>query len=119
MSEFDLPLTLATAVIVPTLLGALAGFPLWRKRKAIFGNIVASIIVGIVVIFLIARVFALFFGCTAAESADCNSPTMTQFATRVLIGLAVIGWIDVFILLFVSGIVEDRARKGSIRLEDL
>jgi hypothetical protein len=64
-------------------------------------------------------VFALFFGCTAAESAECNSTTMTQFATRVLIGLAVIGWLDVFILLFVSGVVEDRARKGSLRLEDL
>jgi ABC-type branched-subunit amino acid transport system permease subunit len=119
MAEFDLPLTLLAAFTIPTLLGALVGYPLWRRRKAIFGNIAASIVVGIVIIFLIARVFALFFGCTASESPECNSTEMTQFATRVLIGLAVIGWLDVFILLFVSGVVEDRARKGSLRLEDL
>jgi uncharacterized membrane protein len=119
MANFDLPLTLAFALIVPTALGALAGYPLWRRRKAIFGNIIASVVVGIVIIVLIARTFALFFGCNAAELPECNSQSAMDFATQVLIGLAVVGWVDVFILLFVSGVVEDRARKGSLRLEDL
>jgi hypothetical protein len=119
VDDFDLPLTLIVAFLVPTLLGAVVGFPLWRSRKAMLGNILASIMVGIVIIFLIMQTFAMFFACSSAQIEACGSQAMMDYATRVLLGLAVIGWLDVFVLLFLSGIVEDRSRKRSLRLEDL
>lgn len=119
MSDFDLPLTLLAATLVPIALGSLVGFPFWRQRRVIFGNIIASVAVGVVIVFLIAQTFGLFFSCSTSGDPTCGSQASLDFATRVLIGLAVVGWLDVFVLLFLSGIVEDRARKRSIRLEDL
>jgi ABC-type branched-subunit amino acid transport system permease subunit len=119
MIDFDLPLTVITATVLPILLGALIGFPFWRRRRVIMGNILASTAVAIVILFLIAQAFGLFFGCSAAQDPSCSTPEAMTFSTRVLIGLAVIGWLDVFVLLFLSGLVEDQARKRSFRLEDL
>ena len=119
MTDFDLPLTLIAATLAPILLGALVGFPFWRKRRVIFGNILASVVVGLVIIFLIAQTFGLFFACSTTGDPSCGTQASLDFATRILIGLAVVGWLDVFVLLFLSGLVEDRARKRSIRLEDL
>ncbi len=117
MADFDPILTLIAATIVPIVLGAIVGFPFWRRRRVIMGNVMASAAVGLVIIFLIAQTFGLFFSCSA--SADCGSQAALDFATRVLIGLAVVGWVDVFVLLVLSGIVDDRARKHSFRMEDL
>lgn len=119
MADFDPILTLIAATIVPIVLGAIVGFPFWRRRRVIMGNVMASAAVGVVIIFLIAQTFGLFFSCSAGASADCGSQAALDFATRVLIGLAVVGWVDVFVLLVLSGIVDDRARKHSFRLEDL
>jgi hypothetical protein len=72
-----------------------------------------------VILFLIAQAFGLFFACSSAQDPACISQSGLDFGTRVLIGLAVAGWLDVFVLLFISGLVEDRARKGVLKLEDL
>ena len=114
-----MPLTLLVAVIVPIVLGAIVGLPFWRRKRVIFGNIAASIVVGVVIIFLIAQTFGLFFACSSTQIEACGTQAMMDYATRVLLGLAVIGWVDVFVLLLISGIVEDRSRKRSLRLEDL
>ncbi len=119
MADFDPILTLIAATIVPIVLGAIVGFPFWRRRRVIMGNILASAAVGLVIILLIAQTFGLFFSCSTGGDADCGSQAGLDFATRVLIGLAVVGWLDVFVLLVISGMVDDRARKRSFRMEDL
>jgi hypothetical protein len=117
--DIDIPFTVAIAVVVPLVLGAAVGYPFWRQRKVIFGNIVSSIAVGLVIIGLIVSGFGAFFACsTAADGAGCGGYTLDD-ATRLMIGLAVIGWVDVFLLLVLSGFVEDRARKRNVRMEDL
>ncbi len=119
MDAFDLPLTLLTATALPIALGTLVGFPFWRKRRVILGNVLASVAVAIVILFLIARAFGLFFACSSAQEPDCISQSGLDFGARVLIGLAVVGWLDVFVLLLIGGMIEDRARKGMLRVEDL
>ena len=49
----------------------------------------------------------------------CGTQAALDFATRVLIGLAVVGWIDVFVLMVIGGVIDDRARRRSVRMDDL
>jgi hypothetical protein len=119
MKDFSLPLTLAAATLLPIALGALAGLRFWRRRRVILGNVIASAVVGAVILFLIAQTFGMFFACSTEIDPSCGSQATLDFATRVLIGLAVVGWIDVFALMIIGGVVEDAARKRSVRMEDL
>ncbi|MCX6018033.1 MAG: hypothetical protein NTZ50_05910 [Chloroflexi bacterium] len=119
MSNFDLPLTLAAATLLPIVLGALVGLRFWRRRRVILGNVVASAAVGAVILFLIAQTFGMFFSCSVDVDPSCGTQATLDFATRVLIGLALVGWVDVFVLMILGGVIDDRARKRSVRMEDL
>lgn len=119
MSDFNLPLTLLAATLLPIALGALAGMSFWRRRRNILGNVVASAVVGVVILFLIAQTFGMFFACSIETDPSCGTQASLDFATRVLIGLAVVGWVDVFVLMVIGGVVDDRARKRSVRMEEL
>ena len=118
MDKFDLLTTVLAATLLPIAAGTLAGFRFWRQRRAMMGNIVASAVVALIIVFLIARSFGLFFACGASVEGGCASQADLDFATKVMIGLAVLGWVDVFVLLVISGVVEDRAKRGRVRLDD-
>lgn len=119
MSTFNLPITLLAATLLPIALGAAAGLSFWRKRRNILGNVVASIVVAVVILALIGQTFGLFFSCSVETDPTCGTQAAVDFATKILIGLALVGWIDVFVLMVIGGIVDDHARKRSVRMDDL
>jgi uncharacterized membrane protein len=119
MKDFDLVLTVLAATLAPIALGIAAGFSFWRRRRNILGNVAASAVVGVVIVFLIARTFGMFFSCSVAEDPSCGTQASLDYATRILIGLAVVGWVDVFVLMVIGGVIDDRARKRAVRMDDL
>lgn len=96
-------------ILFPVLLASLTGFAFWRKRRVLLGNAIGSGIIAAVMIgFILAR-----FGEFMANPVPSQAPVMTML---VLAGL---GWLDVFILFFISGFVEDRVqRKTPMRPDD-
>lgn len=99
----------ALYIIFPVALASVAGLLFWVKRRVLIGNAVGSgIITAIMVLFILQRL-GEFMG----------NPTPSQSPTTAMLILAGVGWLDVFILFFVSGFVEDRVRKNSsIRPDD-
>jgi mannitol-specific phosphotransferase system IIBC component len=99
----------AIYILLPVLLGSLAGVLFWRKRRVLIGNAIGSgVIAAIMVLFILQRL-----GEFMANPQPGQSPTIA------MIVLAGLGWLDVFILFFVSGFVEDRVAKNrAIRPDD-
>ena len=118
MEKFDLLTTVLAATVLPIMAGTLVGFRFWRQRRAMLGNILASAVVAVIIVLLIAQSFGLFFACGATAEGGCASQADLDFATKVMIGLAVLGWVDVFVLLVIGGLVEDRSKRGRVRLDD-
>jgi hypothetical protein len=96
-------------MLVPTTLGALAALPFWMKRRVLLGNALGSAVIAVVMIFFILRVFAQSFSAIALDPGG-------MFPT--LAGLVFVGWIDVLILFFLSGAVENRVKKRIVNPDD-
>lgn len=96
-------------VLVPVVLGALVAVWFWRKRRMIIGNAIGSGVIAITMIVFIVQVFA---ASTNANSLDPNAMLLP------LGGLVALGWVDVLILFFVSGAVEERVKKRVVNPDD-
>jgi hypothetical protein len=99
------------AVALPLALAVLVALPLWVKRRVIAGNVVGSVAVAMVIFVLIWQQYGMFAqsqaSCTATGAGCISGLTMyTPYLYLVLVG-----WLDVFVLLIVSGVVEDRQRR--------
>ena len=96
-------------VVVPVALGALVAVWFWRKRRMIIGNAIGSAVIAVTMIVFIVQVFAASTNTNAVNPNDMLLP---------LGGLVGLGWIDVLILFFVSGAVEERVKKRVVNPDD-
>lgn len=98
-------------VLVPTALGSAVAFWFWRKRRMILGNAIGSAVIAVVMIAFILRQFA---DNVNAASASVQ-PDAIYVPLLVLVGL---GWLDVLIMFFISGAVEDRVKRRIVNPDD-
>ena len=102
---------IAFAALVPPLVGLIAAFPFWRKRRMTLGNIFASAIIFATSIGLILREYAEIDKATT-ECLDAGIPcfpvpsAFTRFAIYAFIGL-----LQVIVLFSLSLVVEERIRR--------
>lgn len=96
-------------VALPSALGALVALPFWLKGRVIAGNIAGSFAIVLVIVILIWQQFGAYFQAQAScLGTGCPSADSPVAAFLVMAGL---GWLDAFLLLVLSGIVEDRRRQ--------
>ena len=95
-------------VLLPTALGALAGLPFWLRRRVLLGNAVGSTVIAVV---MIAFILQLIFSQLA-------NGFLTQADLLPVGVLVVAGWVDVLLMFFLSGAVEDRVKRRIIRPDD-
>jgi hypothetical protein len=95
-------------VLLPVALGALAALPFWWKRRMLLGNALGSAAIAVVMIVFILQVFA----------SGISSGFLTQDSLVPLGVLVILGWVDVLILFFVSGAVEERVKKRVVNPDD-
>jgi hypothetical protein len=95
-------------VLLPVALGTLAALPFWWKRRMLLGNALGSAAIAIVMIVFILQVFA----------SGISSGFLTQDSLAPLGVLVILGWVDVLILFFVSGAVEERVKKRVVNPDD-
>lgn len=95
-------------VVIPTALGVAAAFAFWLKRRILLGNAVGSGVIAAVMVLFILQRFATF-SAAPAPTGDPISPMLI---------LALLGWLDVFLVFLISGFVEDRVKKRIINPND-
>jgi NADH:ubiquinone oxidoreductase subunit 6 (subunit J) len=99
-------------VLLPLTLGTLAALPAWLKRHPILGNLIGSGVIAAVIFVLIWQQYGAFVQAQAAcagSSAGCAASAEALYMPYLI--MVVLGWVDVFILLFLSGMVEDRLKS--------
>jgi hypothetical protein len=95
-------------VLFPTGLGALAGLPFWLRRRILLGNAIGSTVIAIV---MIAFILQLIF-------SQLSDGFFAQ-ADLLPVGLlVVVGWVDVLVMFFLSGAVEDRVKRRIVNPDD-
>jgi len=98
-------------VALPSALGALVALPFWIQGHFIGGNIAGSSAIILVIVALIWQQFGVYV--QAQESCvGVNCPARDSALTAFLV-MAGLGWLDAFLLLLLSGLVEDRRRRQS------
>ena len=101
-------------VALPQALGALAAAPFWLKRRIMPGNAVGSLAIAGVIFVLIWIQYGAYVRAQeacAGTGIGCAAVTggLAQFGPYLaLVGL---GWLDVFVLLILSGRVEDWVKQ--------
>ena len=115
MSEINEPVInwVIFVVLLPLAIGTAVAFPAWWKHKAIFGNLLGSFAIAAVVFVLIWQQYGAYAraqtDCAQVFVPACLSITgVSQYVPYLL--LVLLGWVDVFFLLVISGIVEDRLK---------
>lgn len=115
MSEINEPILnwVIFAILIPLVIGAVCALPAWWKRKPLFGNLLGSFVIALVIFVLIWQQYGAFVraqtDCSQVWVPDCVSVTGVSQYTPYLV-LVLLGWVDVFFLLVISGFVEDRLR---------
>ena len=97
-------------VIFPTALGAAAAWLFWRKRRVLIGNAIGSAVIGVTMIVFIIQLFGVL-------TASGNVQRMDDLLVP-LGGLVAVGWVDVLLLFFLSGAVEDQVKKRIVNPDD-
>ena len=95
-------------VLFPTALGALAGLPFWLRRRVLLGNAVGSTVIAVV---MIAFILQLIF----SRLADGFFARAELLPAGLLVAA---GWVDVLLMFFLSGAVEDRVKRRIIKPDD-
>jgi hypothetical protein len=106
--SFWIPIT----ILLPLGLGALAAIWPWIKHKAIMGNLLGSFVIAAVIFLLIWQQYGAYVDAMTACSqglSDCP-PSGIEMYTPYLM-LVFMGWVDVFLLLIISGVIEDRTKR--------
>jgi hypothetical protein len=106
-------LNLILGLVIPLVLGALGGLPFWLRRHVIAGNIVGSGIIAAAVIVLIWRAYGNIVRAQNECIFDCVRSFESIYAP--LLWLVLLGWVAVFLLLIISGVVEDRVKRTSFK----
>lgn len=115
MSEINEPIInwVIFAVLIPLIIGTICALPAWWKRKPTFGNLLGSLVIALVIFVLIWQQYGAFVraqsDCAQNWVTECVSVVGVSQYTPYLL-LVLLGWVDVFFLLVISGIVEDRLR---------
>lgn len=99
----------AMLVVLPVALAALIALPFWVRRRILIGNALGSAVIGLWMIVIIIQRFSVYFTAPITDSTAILLPLVTP---------AVIGWVDVLILFFLSGAVEERAKRRHINPDD-
>lgn len=99
----------AMLMVLPVALAALVALPFWARRRILIGNALGSAIIGVWMIVIILQRFSVFFVAPSANPDSILLPLLVP---------AIVGWVDVLILFFLSGIVEERAKKRYINPDD-
>ncbi len=102
---------IALGLTVPTVLGVLAAFPLWRKDSYILGNIAGTVLIFAAALALIFREYVeidlITTACLDAGTTCFPEPSaFTRFAIYASIGL-----LEIFALFAFSLVVERRRRR--------
>lgn len=105
----DVLIDIAVLVVLPVALAALVALPFWSRRRILIGNALGSAVIGVWMIVIIVQRFSVYF---TAPSADPNAILLP------LVLPAIVGWVDVLILFFLSGAVEERAKKRYVNPDD-
>lgn len=95
-------------VLLPVALGAGAALPFWLKRRMLLGNAIGSTVIAVVMIAFIIQLFASLLSAGFLSQAD-----LLPVGALVLVG-----WVDVLILFFLSGAVENRVKRRIVNPDD-
>jgi hypothetical protein len=98
-----------TAVLAPTLLAAGLALPFWGRRRIIAGNVAGSVLILLAITVLIWYQYGITLDAQSQCVSDCYTDVQSLYMPFLL--LVVLGWVDVFILLILSGFVEDRLKR--------
>ncbi len=95
-------------VLLPVALGSLAALPFWLRRRVLLGNALGSTVIAVVMIVYIIQLFASLLTTSFVMQSDL-----------VPVGLLVlVGWLDVLVLFFLSGAVENRVKRRIVNPDD-
>ena len=96
-------------VVLPVALAALVALPFWWRRRILIGNALGSALIGVWMIVIIIQRFSVYFVAPSADAVGILTPLLLP---------AVVGWVNVLILFFISGAVEERAKRHYINPDD-
>ena len=99
-------------VILPSALATLGAFPAWLKRRVTLGNLIGSVIVIAVIFVLIWQQYGAYVQAQATctqSGIGCVSDAESLYMPYLY--MVLLGWMDVFLLLFISGMVEDHLKR--------
>jgi len=109
MAWMDVLIDAAVLVLLPVALAALVALPFWWRRRILIGNALGSALIGVWMIVIIIQRFSVYFVAPSADAVGILTPLLVP---------AVLGWVDVLILFFISGAVEERAKRRYINPDD-
>lgn len=109
MAWMDVLIDAAVLLVLPVALAALVALPFWWRRRILIGNALGSAVIGVWMIVIIIQRFSVYFVAPSADAAAILTPLLVP---------AVLGWVDVLILFFISGAVEERVKRRYINPDD-
>lgn len=96
---------------LPIAAGSLVGLPFWLRGRVLLGNALGSaVIAAVMVVFILQFLFELLTLASVFETDVWLLP---------LGALVFAGWLDVLVMFFISGTVEQRVNRKRMRLDDL
>lgn len=95
-------------VLLPVALGSIAALPFWLKRRMLLGNAIGSTVIAVVMIAFIIQLFASLL----------STGFLSQASLLPVGALVLVGWVDVLILFFLSGAVENRVKRRIVNPDD-
>lgn len=97
-------------MLLPVTLGMIAALPFWLKRRILLGNAIGSTVIAVVMIAFIIQLFASLIAT--------GLPLPSQANLLPVGALVLVGWVDVLILFFLGGAVENRVKRRVINPDD-
>jgi uncharacterized membrane protein len=97
------------AGLLPTLLAAGLALPFWGRRRIIAGNVAGSVLILLAITVLIWYRYGTLLAAQSQCIGNCYADMQSLYTPFLL--LVVMGWVDVFLLLILSGFVEDHLKR--------
>jgi hypothetical protein len=99
----------AVLLVLPLALALALAWPFWQRRRVLIGNALGSALIGAWMLVLIIQRFSVYFIEPSADAVAILTPLLLP---------VLFGWVDVLILFFISGAVEDRVKRRFINPDD-